>query len=70
MIFDNVCSACLTRLCAIAQGDQGSEEVHQDRAQGAEEPTQRPEDHYQEEQEKRHHKVQAQNLQVPVHSQG
>ena len=54
----------------VAQGDQGPQGVHQDRAQREQEPAQRSEDHYQEEQEKRHHKVQAENLQILVHPQG
>ncbi len=57
-------------LFSLAQGNQGPEGVHQDRSQRAEEPAHRSEDHYQEEQEKRHHKVQAENLQILAHPQG
>ena len=62
-------SSCLKHLL-LAQGNQRPERIHQDREKRTEEPSKCLKDHYQEEQEERHHKVQAENIQIPLHSQG
>ena len=54
----------------LAQGNQGPEGIHQDREKRTEELAQRLKDNYQEEQEERHHQVQTENIQIPLHTQG
>ena len=54
----------------LAQRNQGPEGIHQDREKRTKEPPKRLKDHYQEEQEKRHHKVQAKNIKISLHTQG
>ena len=53
-----------------AEGNQGPQGVHQDHASREEAPPQGGKDHYKEEQEELCHQVQAQNPQIPLHSDG